>query len=112
MGKGQLGRQRCEGGGEPLKTWQLPEWIWETPDAQVSGSGDGGARAWVWIERSQQRRHHTPNAGGPGSIPSQGTRSHVAATKTWHSQINNFFKVSKRGAPGWTGKEAKEPSNT
>ena len=34
---------------------------------------------------------------GPGSIPGQGTRSHVpqlkilhATTKTWHSQINKF----------------------
>ena len=48
-----------------------------------------------------------PNAEGLGSIPSQGTRSHMpqlsrslyatlgilqAATKTWHSQINKIFK--------------------
>ena len=39
---GETGESRCEGGGEPVKTRQLPEWIWETPDAQVSGSGDGG----------------------------------------------------------------------
>ena len=47
-------------------------------------------------------RHCTPSAGGPGSIPGQGTRCHVlhttkclrAATKTWYCQINwkkNFF---------------------
>ena len=49
----------------------------------------------------QWLRLHTPNAGGPGSIPGQGTRSHMlqlnipytemkiplAATKTQHSQI-------------------------
>ena len=39
----------------------------------------------------------TPNAGGPGSIPGQGTRFHMcAATKTWHRQkkkiINIFYK--------------------
>ena len=29
-----------------------------------------------------------PNAGGPGSIPGQGTRSHMhATTKTWHNLI-------------------------
>ena len=40
-----------------------------------------------------------PYAGGPGSIPGQGTRSHVlqlkiphSATKTWSSQINIFEK--------------------
>ncbi|TEA32094.1 hypothetical protein DBR06_SOUSAS6610005, partial [Sousa chinensis] len=49
----------------------------------------------------QWLRLHAPNAGGPGSISGQGTRSHVlqlkilhaamkilrAATKTWRSQI-------------------------
>ena len=53
----------------------------------------------------QWLRLHTPNAGDQGSIPGQGTRSHMlqlrarmpqlktpqAATKTRHSQINNFF---------------------
>ena len=42
----------------------------------------------------------SPEVRGPGSIPGQGTSSHIpqrrlkilpAATKTWHSQINNFF---------------------
>ena len=41
------------------------------------------------------------NAGGLGSIPGQGTRSHMpqlkilsAAAKTWHNQINNqYFKI-------------------
>ena len=39
---------------------------------------------------------HTPNAGGLGSIPDQGTRSHLVqlnilnATKTWYSQINKY----------------------
>ena len=53
-------------------------------------------------------RLHAPNAGGPGSIPGQGTRSHThaatkhattkilrAATKTWCSQnkqINKYLK--------------------
>ena len=46
----------------------------------------------------------TPNAGGPGLIPGQGTRSHMlqlrvhmlrlkilhAATKNWYSQINIY----------------------
>ena len=39
---------------------------------------------------------HAPNAGAPGSIPGQGTRSHMlqlkmlhAATKTQCSQIHN-----------------------
>ena len=50
----------------------------------------------------QRLRLCPPNAGGPGSIPGQVTRSHMlqlrvhmlqlkilhAATKTWHSQIN------------------------
>ena len=43
----------------------------------------------------QSLRLCAPNAGGPGSVPGQGTRSHTAqlkflhaATKTQRSQIN------------------------
>ena len=38
----------------------------------------------------------TPNAGGPGLIPGQGTRSHtphLKISKTWHSQIIHFLNV-------------------
>ena len=45
----------------------------------------------------QWLRLFAPNAGGPGSIPGQGTRSHAAA-KNWHSQRNNFFKNLERCA--------------
>ena len=45
----------------------------------------------------QWLRHH-PKAGGLGSVPGQGTRSHMlqlnvlsAAAKTWCSQIIFFF---------------------
>ena len=38
-----------------------------------------------------------PNAGGPGSIPGQGTRSHAAA-KNWHGQRNNCLKNLERCA--------------
>ena len=55
-------------------------------------------------------RLYTPNAGDLGSIPNQGTISHMlqlrvcmpqlkilsAKTKTRHSQINNFFKKEKK----------------
>ena len=42
----------------------------------------------------QWLRLPAPNAGGPGSIPLQGTRliPHVT-TKAWHNQINNFKKI-------------------
>ena len=48
---------------------------------------------WIAIENSngtslvaQWLRLHTPNAGGPGSIPGQGARSHMhAATKSSHA---------------------------
>ena len=50
----------------------------------------------------QWPRFCAPNAGGPGSIPGQGTRSHVlqlkithSATKTWSSQINIKKKKKK-----------------
>ena len=46
----------------------------------------------------QWLRLHAPNAGDPGSIPGQGTRSPMpqlkilhAATMTWRSQIINIF---------------------
>ena len=39
-------------------------------------------------------RLYAPNAGGPGSIPGQGTRSHMhAATKTQCNQINKISKM-------------------
>ena len=52
----------------------------------VPGLSCGSVVQWL--------RLHSPNAGGPGSIPGQGTRSHMpqlkiphAATKTWCSHI-------------------------
>ena len=42
----------------------------------------------------QWLRHHAPNAGALGSISGQGTNLH-AVTKTWDSQINNFFFLSE-----------------
>ena len=46
----------------------------------------------------------SPNAGGLGLIPGQGTRSHMlqikiphATTKTWQSQINIFLKWKRPG---------------
>ena len=52
---------------------------------------------------------HAPNAGGPSSIPGQGTRSHVLqlnilhavskmpliTTKSWHTQISKKKKKKK-----------------
>ena len=46
----------------------------------------------------QWPRPHAPNAGGPGSIPGQGARSHMqqlkkphTTTKTWCSQIHEYI---------------------
>ena len=35
---------------------------------------------------------HAPNVGGPGSIPSQGTRFPHGSTKTWQSQTTTTKK--------------------
>ena len=51
-------------------------------------------------------RHHAPNAGGPGSIPGRGTRSHMhaatkkpaATTKIWSSQIKKKKKQPRHGS--------------
>ena len=32
---------------------------------------------------------HAPKAGGLGSVPGQGTRSHSVTTKTQHSEMHN-----------------------
>ena len=52
----------------------------------------------------QWLRLPTPNAGGLGSIPAQGTRSHMprlktlhATTKSQHSQINKSICILKSG---------------
>ena len=71
----------------------------------------------------QWLRLGTPNAGGLGSIPGQGTRSHMpqlrvhkpqpkvlhATTKTWHSQINEYF-LKKRIIPLKKKKQIKSDS--
>ena len=58
----------------------------------------------------QWLRYHTPNAEGLGSIPGQGTRSHMpqlricmpqpktlhVTTKTWYSQINKYVYKKKK----------------
>ena len=51
----------------------------------------------------QWLRLHAPNAGGPGSIPGQGTRSHMSQLKTPHaltktrcSQINKYLKQKNK----------------
>ena len=50
----------------------------------------------------QWLRVWAPNAGGPGSILGQGTRSHMpqlnvpsASAKTWYSQMNRYFLKRK-----------------
>ena len=50
----------------------------------------------------QWLRPHAPNAGDPGSIPGQGTRSHLAqlevphaAARTWNSQIIKEIYILK-----------------
>ena len=44
----------------------------------------------------QWLRLHTPNVGGPGSIPVQGTRSHVhAATKSPHATTKSLHPMMK-----------------
>ena len=41
-------------------------------------------------------RLHTPNAGGPGSFPGQGTRSHMhAATKNPHATTKKADAATK-----------------
>ena len=59
----------------------------------------------------QWLRQHAPNAGGPGVIPGQRTRSHMpqlkipcAATKTWHSQIEIYPYIPQRATSArWDG---------
>ncbi|TEA38635.1 hypothetical protein DBR06_SOUSAS110563, partial [Sousa chinensis] len=44
----------------------------------------------------QWLRLQAPNAGGPGSIPGQGTRSHMhAATKSSHAQLRSPGAATK-----------------
>ena len=68
---------------------------------------------------SQWLRPHAPNTGDPGSIPGQGTRSHMlqlrvpmlqlkilgAATKTKHSQINKNKYLKKNSEVPVTGQQ-------
>ena len=64
--------------------------LWSNTITALKEQETGTSLVVQWL------RLHAPNAGGPGSIPGQGTRSHMhattkslhAATKTWRSQIN------------------------
>ena len=49
---------------------------------------DFPGRQWI--------RHHAPNAGGPGLIPGQGTRSHMhATTKSCMPQLRSLPAATK-----------------
>ena len=88
--------------------WE-PQWEW---GGETTGRihipqqrGTGGTFLVV-----QGPKLHAPNAGGPGSTPSQGTRSHMpplkgphAITKTWCSQINLKNK-KRRTRESWHGR--------
>ena len=51
----------------------------------------------------QWLRLHTPNAGGPGSIPGQGTRSHThAATKNSHATTKEPALPQLKSPPATT----------
>ena len=65
-------------------------------------------KAWG-LPCGQWLRCCAPSAGGSGSIPGQGTRSHMSQlkmqrscmpTSTQHSKINKFLKKMHRGLPG------------
>ncbi|TEA37609.1 hypothetical protein DBR06_SOUSAS5310036, partial [Sousa chinensis] len=43
----------------------------------------------------QWLRLHTPNAGGLGSIPGQGTRSHTSQLRVRMLQLKNLHAASK-----------------
>ena len=48
----------------------------------------------------QGLRLHAPNAGGPGSIPGQGTRAHMPATrKIQHAAAKGLHAASKTEYP-------------
>ena len=60
------------------------------------GSGRGGCSPSLVV---QWLRLQTPNAGGPGLIPGQGTRSHILQLKPNMAQLINFKSnlVRKQG---------------
>ena len=69
-------------------------------------------RAHVWTSLVVQRlRPPTPNAGAPGSIPGQGTRSHMLqlrpGTAKFYKHLNRFFlKAHMAGVKGVREREA------
>ena len=83
------GALRCSWGRKHfLKMWKLE--TWKDPIALKC--------TWRTSLVVQWLRLHAPNAGGPDSIPGQGTRPHMpqlkilhATMKTWCSQINKYF---------------------
>ena len=64
---------------------------------------------WGTSLMGQWLKFCTPNAGGLGLTPGQGTRSHmpyqrvsmpelkISLAKSWHSQINTYFKKERTG---------------
>ena len=83
------------------------------PAPSVKSSWERRLSTWISLV-VQWLRLHAANAGGLGSIPGQGTRSHMlqlrvhmpqlkiphTTTKTWHSQISNFFKKDNQQTSG------------
>ena len=57
-----------------------------------SGSSRGTSLVAQWI------RLCAPNAGGPGSIPGQGTRSHMPQLRVGMSQLRSWRAATKETA--------------
>ena len=91
------------------ETLQKMEWG-RRPGWNLGEKGEKGRQYWVSVKYTengtslvvQWLRLHTPNAGGPGSIPGWQTRSHMlqlkflsAKTKAQHSQTNKDLKRKK-----------------
>ena len=56
--------------------------LYNTQEANKKGK-TGTSLVVQWV------RFHAPNAGGPGSIPGQGTRSHMCAATTKDPTCHN-----------------------
>ena len=113
-------RTSCRHDWSPLKTLDTKAWVnssdWHNRLCVVS-HGCCRNEYWELPWRSSVYDSILPTQEGQGSIPDQGTRSHMpqlkipcATAKTWHSQINKvqyFLKKKKNEccpeSPIWKG---------
>ena len=92
--------------GEWTLVWPLENWflLWESSIEVSCGSLLKESQLGTSLV-TQWLRLHAPNAGGPFSIPDQGTRSHISQLRPSTAKYKTYFFFFKKGVTSFIKKQ-------